>query len=589
MHINLLAGRSYSDITQYPVFPWIMSVYSMNTSHDLPIQVLPPEKIFRDLSKSMGALGDSERIRTFRERFEHTDVFDPVPNYHFGSHYSSPAIIMQYLIRMSPFNKGHKELQGGKFDLADRLFFSLQESYKGATEEISDVRELTPEFYYCPEILVNFEKHDFGVQQTGNRVNNVRLSTWSEKPVDNANPYNFIKMHREFLEMEYVSENINNWIDLIFGYKQRGKEAEKALNTFFYLTYEDAIDLEKIEKETFKISYESQIIHFGQTPRQIFLKPHPTRTRYEELSNEGRIITDPKYQGKNYRYKLQERRNKNSNKPDDEIVMLKFLSENKLAILRESFSVSFYDWSDNPVFVKEKNSNNNIVTPFHLTLESEERAPLEQQEFPSNSPLINKIKAGFLAKGMVLVVGGYLDGCLKVFHLESEEEIKYYYHNEAITAMEIEEKERFLLTGSKSGECVYWHVGSNYSLTKKFAFYDHDNEIISLHISRDMKAFMTGGADQKIFIYNYMSGKLLRSLVHPDQQPINNLIIATSPLPVIVFFSEVDQMLYSYSVNGQLIEKVKEEANCLKNMKICKNHYCLDVLVFFFLFYYIYI
>ena len=190
---------------------------------------------------------------------------------------------------------------------------------------------------------------------------------------------------------------------------------------------------------------------------------------------------------------------------------------------------------------------------------------------------------------MVLVVGGYLDGCLKVFHLESEEEIKYYYHNEAITAMEIEEKERFLLTGSKSGECVYWHVGSNYSLTKKFAFYDHDNEIISLHISRDMKAFMTGGADQKIFIYNYMSGKLLRSLVHPDQQPINNLIIATSPLPVIVFFSEVDQMLYSYSVNGQLIEKVKEEANCLKNMKICKNQYCLDVLVFFFLFYYIYI
>jgi hypothetical protein len=36
------------------------------------------------------------------------------------------------------------------------------------------------------------------------------------------------------------------WIDLIFGYKQRGKEAQKALNTFFYLTYDDGYDFDKI-------------------------------------------------------------------------------------------------------------------------------------------------------------------------------------------------------------------------------------------------------------------------------------------------------------------------------------------------------
>lgn len=118
------------------------------------------------------------RIDRFQERFENIED-KTIPKYFFGTHYSSPAITMQYLIRIKPFTKGAIALQSGHFDIADRIFFALSESYKGATEEYSDVRELIPEFFYLPEMFLNLDKNDFGVQQTGNRVHNVCLPAWA--------------------------------------------------------------------------------------------------------------------------------------------------------------------------------------------------------------------------------------------------------------------------------------------------------------------------------------------------------------------------------------------------------------------------
>ena len=48
MHLNTLAGRGYSDLTQYPVFPWILADYE---SENLD---LSNPKSFRRLDKPMG-------------------------------------------------------------------------------------------------------------------------------------------------------------------------------------------------------------------------------------------------------------------------------------------------------------------------------------------------------------------------------------------------------------------------------------------------------------------------------------------------------------------------------------------------------
>lgn len=54
-------------------------------------------------------------------------------------------------------------VQGGSFDVADRMFHSVKNAWESASREnMSDVRELTPEFFYLPEFLTNCNAVEFG-------------------------------------------------------------------------------------------------------------------------------------------------------------------------------------------------------------------------------------------------------------------------------------------------------------------------------------------------------------------------------------------------------------------------------------------
>jgi len=271
MYLNYEAGRSNNDLTQYPVFPHILRDF---TSKSLDFKA--PET-YRDLSQPVGAL-NAARLEHFKQRYNSMPEVTPleieegmIPPFMYGTHYSTPGYALHYLVRVAPEHM--LCLQAGKFDAADRMFTSIEETWTSVTNNPADLKELIPEFFNgTGEFLVNKDDLDLGYKQSGERLGDVELPPWAKSPKD------FVKKNIKALESSYVSNNIHNWIDLIFGYKQQGKAAVDANNVFYHLTYEGSVDWDKVTSVRERSALEIQIQEFGQTPRQLFLEPHPRRS-----------------------------------------------------------------------------------------------------------------------------------------------------------------------------------------------------------------------------------------------------------------------------------------------------------------------
>uniref|UniRef100_W5LDA3 Neutral sphingomyelinase (N-SMase) activation associated factor n=1 Tax=Astyanax mexicanus TaxID=7994 RepID=W5LDA3_ASTMX len=269
LHLNNLADRSVNDLSQYPVFPWVIDDYSSPQ-----LDLLNPAS-FRDLSKPVGAL-NTERLERLLDRYR--DM--PEPRFMYGSHYSSPGYVLFYLVRVAPEHM--LCLQNGRYDHADRMFNSVGETWKNCLEGGTDFKELIPEFYGTDcSFLKNMLNLNLGRRQGGGQVGDVELPPWASDADD------FLQKMRAALESQHVSEHLHEWIDLIFGYKQKGSEAVAAHNVFHPLTYEGGIDCDSIEDPDQKIAMLTQILEFGQTPRQLFTTPHPQRItpRFHNISS----------------------------------------------------------------------------------------------------------------------------------------------------------------------------------------------------------------------------------------------------------------------------------------------------------------
>uniref|UniRef100_A0A8C2UAU9 Lysosomal trafficking regulator n=1 Tax=Coturnix japonica TaxID=93934 RepID=A0A8C2UAU9_COTJA len=275
-HLNKHAGRSFNDLMQYPVFPFILSDYISETLD------LNDPSVYRNLVKPIAVQSKEKEDRyvdtykyleeEYRKGAREDDPMPPVQPYHYGSHYSNSGTVLHFLVRLPPFTKMFLAYQDQSFDIPDRTFHSTNTTWRlSSYESMTDVKELIPEFFYLPDFLVNREGFDFGVRQNGDRVNHVNLPPWARN-----DPRLFILIHRQALESDHVSQTICHWIDLVFGYKQKGKASVQAINVFHPATY-FGMDVSAVEDPVQRRALETMIKTYGQTPRQLFHTAHVSR------------------------------------------------------------------------------------------------------------------------------------------------------------------------------------------------------------------------------------------------------------------------------------------------------------------------
>uniref|UniRef100_A0A8D2M8T6 Neurobeachin n=1 Tax=Zonotrichia albicollis TaxID=44394 RepID=A0A8D2M8T6_ZONAL len=560
MFLNTIAGRTYNDLNQYPVFPWVLTNYE---SEELDL-TLPGN--FRDLSKPIGAL-NPKRAVFYAERYE-TWEDDQTPPYHYNTHYSTSTSTLAWLVRIEPFTTFFLNANDGKFDHPDRTFSSVARSWRNSQRDTSDVKELIPEFYYLPEMFVNSNGYNLGVREDDIVVNDVDLPPWAKKPED------FVRINRMALESEFVSCQLHQWIDLIFGYKQRGPEAVRALNVFHYLTYEGSVNLDSITDPVLREAMEAQIQNFGQTPSQLLIEPHPPRSSAMHLCF---LPQSPLM----FKDQMQQ----------DVIMVLKFPSNSPVTHV----AANTLPHLTIPAVVTVTCSRLFAVNRWHNTvglrgapgysLDQAHHLPIEMDPLIANNSGVNKRQITDLvdqsiqinahcfvvtADNRYILICGFWDKSFRVYSTETGKLTQIVFgHWDVVTCLARSESyiggDCYIVSGSRDATLLLWYwsgrhhiIGDNPNSSDypapRAVLTGHDHEVVCVSVCAELGLVISGAKEGPCLVHT-ITGDLLRALEGTENCLYPRLISVSSEGHCIIYYER--GRFSNFSINGKLLAQME--------------------------------
>ena len=524
--------------------------------------------------------------------------YEKIP-YFYGSHFSNSMYISHYLMRIFPYCLTMIEIQKKGFDVPERLFINLHKSFYTAISDKGDLREIIPEFFTLPEMFLNINNLNLGEINIKNyqrlnfteneeeseekgeivKLNEVIMPTWCEK-----SPFIFSEKYRKLLESQNL--NINPWIDLLFGYTQRGSKAQKVGNLYLPYSYDGVINArlskEKLLNNRVDFEYQMRYFEMGVHPTKVFekknraIKNKPNNQFIDIVEIKQTIIPE---------------------------IRLKKLNENN-PIIGPNKKIIYFDSyldEDDEFFILDNNYTGQKIN-IQESKEPEKYYYVKEsviyKEFPIKDNVSknaqNKLIIKSIFKNKYFILGGYFDGSLYLvkmpnklskkeegqkgaekYCLINEEKIVKQFDKSLITALEIDKNEKYLIYGTNIGSIVIYYL--HYNLFKenknfieyKKIFKSHNGyPISSISINPDLNLFADCSIDGYVNMYTlspYDDFKIINS-IHISKPFIPNFVfLSAQPLASVVLYSNDLCQFKCFSINGSELNTNESDTNLMSN------------------------
>ena len=575
MWLNIYSGRSFNDLTQYPVIPWMISNYELkqiqykNHHRDLsiPMGMIEIDNNDKSLTRKETYLETYESLKNdfkdsnpdfnyetylqkgdeyfdnykakklkikLKEEKKNNDnmneigeEYEPIQinqiPYYYGSHYSNPTYVSHYLTRIFPYSFVSIEIQGDKFDDPDRMFISMTKTFDSACTLKDDVRELIPEFYILSGMFLNKNNLNLAqgkIDSEGNEINinDVILPPWSDN-----NPTNFVSEMRKVLET--YDDKLNKWIDLIFGSCQRGEKAEEVHNIYMAQTYEKMIKIEEITDPDIRSTL-MRLIEIGVTPFKILFNDSKPRFEKNQLFqksplysySKGSFLYDCKqleklsFNTKNYK-KIFNKKDNKDNKDEIKTIEIypKIISINWIDNETLKIFTNTNKWYDIKFTIFEKEITNTDLDIHSFENNSSKYASSYQISSLNNNPFIVYGKSKYIIKG------GFWDGRIEFNSIPTEPKEQpiskciFSTYGKPIVVMEISDDEKYLVCGTTTGLVSIYDINLEKIKILTNTFL-HSDEITSISINTILNMFATVSKDGYLLLYILPSVSLVRAI-----------------------------------------------------------------------------
>ena len=512
MWVNKVSGRSMHDLSQYPVFPWVVTE---------PGTYSGEEVLYRNLAFPVRAQSEKSREEGLNKYLSWQDEL--VSPFIYGAHYSNSAIVVHYLLRLEPYTSQAKALHSGCFDVGDRLFYSLESAWSSTQMGGGDCKEMIPELFYQPWCLFSYNGQSFGKTQTGIEIRHLQTSLWA------ASNWDLIKKHRIFLESASSSAGLPAWIDLVFGNRQKGEKALQACNVFCPETYDDYFVAQRFRlRPVDLIPIIEKIYHFGQTPSQVFKdKSHVKK----DDTNSDNFYSKWSLTDNEFCVSEREERKKG-------LFIAGYVLKNSVISLRLTdgqiyiSKVSLKSLDEGAYLGYTEYSLKQFTVCDYHDYEDELRKTLK---------FSGKTFAIFNEK---VLISGLHRSCSVCLHsLKGELLEVLYFHTEVVTAVNCSDS--MIFSGSLDGSLVSWCQSNSGPFAYKQSYCGHHSPILQIEVLSSYQAILSSSQSRQILIHDLRSDEILVSL------SLNSDLMQVSELGFIcVSFSSHLKFLH---ITGELI------------------------------------